>query len=334
MASEPTSSAKRHKPNRATGSANLSEPIWIQNGITIIGRDKPFQALSTLNSPHGLYVDDNQTVYIADWKNHRVVECKPGAIQSHVVAGGHRQGNRMNQLNMPTDVTIERDTGSLLICDWKNRRVVRWPRQNDTIEGETIIENISCYGLTTDSEGFLYVSDTEKHEVRRYRLGKTEYKVVAGGNGKGNCLNQLNDPSYIFVDADQSIYVSDWVNHRVMKWAKDAIDGIIVAGGRGEGDDLTQLSHPNGIIVDSLGTIYVADAGNNRVMRWAKEATYGTVIVGGKGDGAEANQLSWPIGISFDQNNHLYVAEFGNHRVQRFEMELSSCLMNTDPVKH
>ena len=33
--------------------------------------------------------------------------------------------------------------------------------------------------------------------------------VVAGGNGKGNHLNQLNCPTYIFVDQNHSVYVSD-----------------------------------------------------------------------------------------------------------------------------
>ena len=68
--------------------------------------------------------------------------------------------------------------------------------------------------------------------------------VVAGGNGQGNQLNQLNGPTYIFVDDDLSLYVSDCGNHRVMKWVKDAKEGVVVAGGNGQGNSLTQLSLP------------------------------------------------------------------------------------------
>ena len=78
---------------------------------------------------------------------------------------------------------------------------------------------------------------------------------------KGNRLNQLNDPVYIFVDQDQSVYVSDQGNSRVMKWTKGAKEGVVVAGGQGQGNSLTQLSYPRGIIVDQLDTVYVVDCG-------------------------------------------------------------------------
>ncbi|CAF4403130.1 unnamed protein product, partial [Rotaria magnacalcarata] len=41
-----------------------------------------------------------------------------------------------------------------------------------------------------DDEGSLYVSDTELHEVRRYRTGERYGTVVAGGNGQGSRLKQ------------------------------------------------------------------------------------------------------------------------------------------------
>ncbi|CAF1220588.1 unnamed protein product, partial [Rotaria magnacalcarata] len=99
--------------------------------------------------------------------------------------------------------------------------------------------------------------------------------------GKGTGLNQLNWPTYIFVDRQQNVYVSDRDNHRVMKWNKGAKEGIVVAGGQGTGSALTQLYYPNGIFVDTLGTLYVADDRNHRVMRWAQgDNKQGTVIVG------------------------------------------------------
>ena len=78
-------------------------------------------------------------------------------------------------------------------------------------------------------------------------------------------MNQLNCPTYLFVDEEQAVYVSDWNNHRVVKWNKDAKEGIVVAGGRGEGNALTQLSYPQGLLVDTSGTIYVVDAWNDPV---------------------------------------------------------------------
>ncbi|CAF1505456.1 unnamed protein product [Didymodactylos carnosus] len=141
-------------------------------------------------------------------------------------------------------------------------------------------------------EGFLYVCDYQKHEVRRYRVGDTTGTVVTGGNGRGGRLSQLYNPAYVFVDRNHSIYVWDNTHHRVMEWVKGAKEGIVLAGGRCEGNLLTQLSYHRGVFVDPLGTVYVVEAGNHRVMRWCNEATQGNVIIGGNGEGQQANQLS------------------------------------------
>ncbi|CAF1542130.1 unnamed protein product, partial [Rotaria magnacalcarata] len=120
-----------------------------------------------------------------------------------------------------------------------NRRVVRWSRRSGTTQGEILIRDIRCYGLAMDELRNLYVSAIGKHEVRRYQLGEKNGTLVAGGNGKGDGLNQLSGPTYLFVDRDHSVYVSDNNNHRVMKWVEGATEGIVVAGGQRAGDALT-----------------------------------------------------------------------------------------------
>ena len=247
---------------------------------------------------------------------------KADATTGEVLAGGKGEGQRLDQLNRPTDVIVDRET--LLICDRDNRRVMRWPRRSSSSlprQGEIVIDNIACFGLTMDAEGALYVSDWKKHEVRRYdKGGDKKGALVAGGHGQGDKLNQLNGPTYLFVDEQSTLYVSDWNNHRVMAWKKDATEGIVVAGGNGKGRNLTQLSRPRGVWVDGCGHVYVADDENHRVMRWEKGAKQGTVIVGGNGGGAEAHQLSVPQGLFFDRHGHLYVTDYLNHRVQRFSL--------------
>ncbi|CAF5004789.1 unnamed protein product [Rotaria sp. Silwood1] len=240
-----------------------------------------------------------------------------------LVAGGNGKGHEAHQLNHPLDVIIDKESDSLIISDYGNRRVVRWPRRNGT-RGETIISNIACWGLTMDDNGSLYVIDAGEHEVRRYKIGDTKGTVVAGGNGYGNRLDQLCTPRYVFVDRDHSVYVSDYWNHRVMKWEEGATQSIVVAGGQGKGNSLTQLNYPQGLVVDQLGTVYVADSRNHRIMRWPKGATQGSVIIGGNGSGAQSNQLKYLAGLSFDRHGNLYVVDHGNHRVQKFNIETNS----------
>ncbi|CAF2066171.1 unnamed protein product [Rotaria magnacalcarata] len=195
-------------------------------------------ATNQLFSPFGLFVDDDQTVVIADWGNHRIMQWRNGdTTNGQVVAGG-------------------------------NQRVVRWSRRSGTIQGEILIDNIDCYGLPMDEQRYIYVSDTRKHEVRLYQLGEKSATLVVGGNGQGDGLNQLNYPTYLFVDRQQNVYVSDWNNHRVMKWNKGAKEGILVAGRQREGSALTQLDFSQELVVGTLGTVYVADSRNHPVKGW------------------------------------------------------------------
>jgi sugar lactone lactonase YvrE len=253
-------------------------------------------------------------------ENHRIVEWKCNATSGQIVAGGNGRGNKTNQLNYPSDVIIDKENNSLIISDWGNRRVIRWSRLNNTKYGQSIISNIDCWELTKDKNGSLYVCDSQKNEVKRWKRGDQNGTIIAGGNGNGNHLNQLKYPTFIFVDEDYSLYVSDRDNHRVMKWVKDAKEGIVVAGGNGQGNSLAQLSSPQGVIVDQLGQIYVADDGNHRVMRWCKGAKEGTIVVGGNGQGRQSNQFDNPMGLSFDRQGNLYVADCANHRIQKFEI--------------
>ncbi|CAF1013278.1 unnamed protein product [Rotaria magnacalcarata] len=293
---------------------------WLQNGVTVAGGNDFGSEMNQLYHPWGLRIYDDQTIYIAEYSNHRVVEWKCGATTGRVVAGGNGQGNQSNQLNYPTDVIIDEETDSLIISDYNNKRVVRWPRQNG-IHGETIISNIGCLGLTMDDDGCLYVVDHDAHEVKRYRVGENHGTVVAGGNGPGDRLDQLYYPRYVSVDQEHSVYISEYDNHRVVKWTKGAKQGIIVAGGHGQGHSLTQLSNPYGVVVDQAGNVYVADYANNRIMRWSSGATQGKVIAGGNGHGNQLNQLLSPISFSFDQEANMYVSDSGNHRIQKFNLD-------------
>ena len=245
-----------------------------------------------------------------------------GATSGVVVAGGRGAGNRNDQLNYPVSVIVDKQNDSLIICDYNNQRVVRWPRRNGTT-GETLISNVVCCDIAIDNNQHLYVSDVKNHEVRRWKIGEANGILVAGGNGRGNRLDQLDQPYHIFIDQDHSVYVSDYGNHRVVKWKKGAKEGTVVASGHMSEDRLTHLSGPRGIVVDQQGTLYVADQNNHRVMRWLKGASEGTMIVGGDKSGIQANQLNQPFAITFDRKNNLYVVDYLNHRLQKFTVELN-----------
>ncbi|CAF0882836.1 unnamed protein product [Adineta steineri] len=289
-----------------------------QFAVTVAGGNGKGDELNQLSCPVGMIIDNDKSIYIADYYNHRIVKWKLNSNTGQIIAGGNGNGNQNNQLNIPRDIIFDKKNNSFIISDLGNKRVIRYFDQNQTNQ-QVLISNIDCRGLTIDKNGSIYVSDYENHEVRRWKKGDKKSELVAGGNGKGNQLNQLNQPISIFIDEEYSLYISDYGNHRVMKWKKDAKEGVIVAGGNGQGNSPRQLSNSHGVIVDHLGHIYVADCSNHRIMRWCEGDAEGEIVVGGNGQGDQSNQLYYPADLSFDNEENLYVVDQSNDRIQKYE---------------
>ncbi len=152
--------------------------------------------------------------------------------------------------------------------------------------------------------------------------------TVAGGNGQGSGLNQLNAGENVFVDRHGNLYVVDGINERVTKFppgSTSATNGTVVAGGNGQGGGANQLDGPTSVFVDGSGNIYVADLLNQRVQMFPAgrtSATNGVTVAGGNGFGNAANQLYDPQAIFVDGAGNLYVASFS--RVQKFPLGSTS----------
>ena len=293
---------------------------WAQNGVTIAGGHGDGNATNQLFYPQALSIDeDDQVIFIADSANNRIVQWKIGDTNGQVVVDTHGQGNALNQLIYPSDLLIDKATDSLIICDQRNDRILKWSRHLDITQEEIIVDNIECFRLAMDDQRYLYVSLPVEHEVRQYKVGD-KYRTVAGGHGNGAEFNQLSFPTHLFVDRIQNIYVLDAGNNRVMKWITGAKEGVVVARGQGEGNALGQSSYLSALFVDMLGTVYVADAENHQVVRWTKGAGYGEIIVDGNHK-EEEKQLNFSVDFSFDRLGQLYVVDYKNHRIQRFSVE-------------
>ncbi|CAF3333673.1 unnamed protein product [Rotaria socialis] len=300
-----------------------SDARWDQKGITVAGGHGRGSATNQLSYPYGLFIDDDdEAMIITDYSNHRIVKWKIGEKSGHIVAGGSGQGDRLYQLSYPTDALVDKNTDSLIICDQGNKRVLQWSLSSGTTLGTILKDDIHCYGLATDYQRYLYISDEIRDEVRRYRIGEKSGILVAGGGfGEGHGLKQLNCPTYLFVDQHQTVYVSDSLNHRVMKWHAGAKEGIIVAGGQNVSNARAELWDPKGVFVDASGIVYIADVYNHRVVRWPQGAKQGTVIVGGNYVGARENQFNELRDLSFDRHGNLYTVDHRNHRIQRFSLK-------------
>ncbi|CAF1643113.1 unnamed protein product, partial [Adineta ricciae] len=245
---------------------------WSPNGVTVAGGHRSGSAFNQLNTPIGILIDDDQTIFVADTSNHRIVKWKANVSSGSLVAGGNGKGDRLDQLNSPQYIAMDKDK-TIYIGDWGNQRLQRWIQ--NTQSGKTILGNITLLGITFDNEGSFYLSDYINNQVTKWRLGQTTGQIVALG---------LNIPRMIRLDSYRSVYVADAHNHRIMKFNEGITKGIVVAGRTNDsGSAEDQLNYPRSVIVDDSGSIYVADTNNHRIMRWLKGATSGTLVVGGRG---------------------------------------------------
>lgn len=272
---------------------------------------------------------DNNTLYIADSSNNRVVVIQFGSTNATTIIGS--RGNASNQLMGPSDVFVT--STFIYIVEESNYRVQRWPRNGSnitTVAGITgVFGNPSStnafresYGMQLDKYGYLFVADRPNNRVLRFppeSVSGVSGVIVAGTGTMGSTPSQLMAPTKAFVDDDRTMYIADTANNRVQKWTYGACAGLTVAGNGTLGSSMSQLFYPMSVIVDSNQYIYVADAYNHRIQRWAPGASVGECIVGCSGTtGNRSNQLYAPQYLAFDNQGALYVADTGNHRVQKF----------------
>ena len=69
--------------------------------------------------------ETREVFFVADFANHRVIRWRAGARVGEMVAGGNGRGDRLDQLDWPTGIAVERDS-AVLVVDKNNHRVVRW----------------------------------------------------------------------------------------------------------------------------------------------------------------------------------------------------------------
>jgi sugar lactone lactonase YvrE len=316
-------------------SLNLSPTAqWAQNAATVAGAADGTggSSLSLLNLPYGITIVDDNTLYVCDAYNNRVVLVQLNSTTATAVIGQGSTSN-MYTLNYPTDIFVTRTM--IYITDSLNYRVQKWSRNLSnpvTVAGIFGVKGIStdmttlsrCFALFVDNYANLFVSDFDNNRVMMFPWNSTSGTggaMVAGTGISGSGINQLKGPYGLFVTDNGVLYIADYNNHRIQKWVLGGTSGVTVAGTGVAGNGLSQFNGPNTILVDLNGYMYITDEDNGRIMRWEPGAFIGECIAGCSGTpGAAANQLDHPNSIAFDSSGSMYVSDWRNNRVQNFQI--------------
>lgn len=91
---------------------------------TVIGGSFTFDDTS-VSLPRSVHVDQMGTIYVVEYGKNQVSRWLPGAKSGIVIAGGNSQGNRADQLALPTDIALD-TYGNLYVADSANQRIQKF----------------------------------------------------------------------------------------------------------------------------------------------------------------------------------------------------------------
>lgn len=231
--------------------------------------------------PHGIWIADDDTVYLVDDQGHSVRQYTPDGTlirtigpegkpsPTGIAEGDLRSITAAGPFNEPTNL-VPSSTGELYITDgYGNARVHRYSADGEFVSswgesGQGEGEFFLPHGIGIDADDRLYVADRENNRIQIF-------------SRDGEFLDQWTDvvrPCQAFVAADGLVYVAE-VGMRVGMFPWMTRD-VSISGGRvsvfnregilqarwGGGDDPTSPADfyaPHDIWVDKKGDVYVAE---------------------------------------------------------------------------
>jgi sugar lactone lactonase YvrE len=287
----------------------LDQTNWVVN--TIIGTPGKHgsadgtNAEARLSHPHGIAIDDEGNLYVADTFNHTIRKIRrfgsnwvattiAGQVGVSGVLDGTNSGARFNG---PGSVTIGPD-GDLFVADTQNNAIRKLTLAGSNwvvttiaglagpVEGSSDGTNrearfFAPFGVAADSHDNLYVADFENSTVRKITRNGADWVVttiagLAGNSGYADGTNnaaRLSHPQAIAVDQADNVYVLDSGTDTIRliqcigtNYVVRTIVGLPWRWGYADGTNNTvQFNVAEGIAVDKAGNIFVADTGNNVV---------------------------------------------------------------------
>jgi hypothetical protein len=282
---------------------------WNPNAITFANQT------TVGTSPNDIYIDINNTIYVAAQSLNLVQVWFEGNIVPNKTVSGGLSSPFAAVASITGDIYV--DNGNV------NHRVDMWS-WNATSSVPVMNVTGRCFFLFLDINDTLYCSNDLEHKVVKMSLnsGSNTAIIAAGTAIPGSQADMLHFPNGIFVDKNFNLYVADYGNNRIQLFQSGQLNATTVLTNGSSG--LIQLSNPSAVILDADEYLFISDSANNRIVR---SGPYGFQCLLGcsVGSGSASNQLNHPYGLRFDNYGNLFVADHGNNRIQKFLLMTNSC---------
>lgn len=329
-------------------------PAHAQTVITVAGQagisgdeDGLPRTEARFNNPHGLEVDRQGNVYIADRWNHKIRKISPGGVVETIAGTGevgiaNGPGDEAS-FHEPWGIAVAQD-GTVYIADTYNNCI----RKIDANHEVTTLSGTGSYGvedgpatqarfahptgIVVDSLGNIIVCDHRGHTIRKITPGG--YVTTLAGapfetgdtDGLGAAA-RFHRPYGLTIDGTGRIIIADERNHRI----RAISPGGLVTTLAGTGDlgsldgraDTAMFNYPWDVACDPAGNVFVMDGDNHVVRRISPQGIVSTYVgeAGTKGalDGSGIyGSFNGATAISYDpKSGDLYIGDAYNNLIRR-----------------
>ncbi|WP_176884857.1 NHL repeat-containing protein [Dyadobacter soli] len=261
---------------------NRIRKITPDGWVTTVAGDSAFgsangtAAQARFNYPHGLVVDGDGNIYVADAGNSLIRKISPDGIVTTLAgsgAAGFKNGRgKEAAFNFPADIVLDPDN-NLYVSDGGNACIRK-------ITPDGVVSTFATgfgfpEGMEIDKAGNLYVADAGGFVVRKVTpqgvvsilAGSTSILGYVDGNGADA---RFHNPEGIAIDGLGNLYVGD-LNAAIRKITPAGIVSTIAGTGvKGFADGTgpeARFSEPSGMAIDPAGNLYVGDVRNLRIRK-------------------------------------------------------------------
>lgn len=244
---------------------------------------------ASFSFPWGIAVDSSGNVFVAEQNNSRIRKISPSALVSTFVGSGFgyidASGTSAKVAN-PTGMTMASD-GTIYLADTGNNRIRKITSGGSvsTLAGSgsaAYADGVGVAasfngprGVTVDSQGNVFVSDTQNNRIRK--IGSDGSVSTFAGSGSATFLDGsatsacFNSPSGLVADNLGNIFVADQGNNRIRRInSAGTVSTLVGSGGASSSDGIGVASSfyaPTGIAWDGGTTLYVTEQSGYKVRK-------------------------------------------------------------------